>query len=147
MWAFGPFSEIGYLATIATRISQVNNKVVGMTTMTPLSERRQMRKNRPYLECPRFEKCSENCCPLDPEAESRVSLPGDPETKCNARISTRKSIAAKYGLPNRGMSEKEIRRERLSKAKKAWWASLPEEEKQRRLANLKPRQKVPVEAC
>jgi hypothetical protein len=52
---------------------------------------------KPYKECPRFEECSVNHCPLDPEAESRVSLPGDPETKCNARISTRKSIAAKYG--------------------------------------------------
>ena len=97
---------------------------------------------QPYKECPRFEECSVNHCPLDPEAESRVSLPGDSETKCNARITTRKKIALEYGLLNRGMTEKEIRRERLSKAKKAWWHSLPEEEKQRLLANLKPRKKV-----
>ena len=99
---------------------------------------------KPYKECPSFEGCSVNHCPLDPEAESRVSLPGDPETKCNARISTRKSIAAKYGLANEGMTKRELRRKKRSKAKKAWWESLPEEEKQRLLANLKPRPKVPA---
>jgi hypothetical protein len=112
-----------------------------------LAQRKLKKKNRPYLECPRFESCSVNHCPLDPKAAIRVSLPSDHETKCKARITARKEIALKYGLSNRGMIEKEIRRERLSKAKKAWWASLPEKEKQRRLANLKPRQKVPAEAC
>ena len=102
---------------------------------------------KPYKECPRFETCSVNHCSLDPKAANRVSLQDDPENECKARITTRKEIALKYGLLNRGMTEKEIRRERLSKAKKAWWASLPEEEKQRRLANLKPRKKVPAEAC
>jgi hypothetical protein len=111
------------------------------------AQRKLKKKNRPHLECPRFESCSVNHCPLDPEAESRVSLPGDPETKCNARISTRKSIAAKYSLANKGMTERELRRMKRSKAKKAWWESLPEEEKQRRLANLKLRQKVADEAC
>jgi len=100
----------------------------------------------PYKDCPRFEKCSVNCCPLDIEARSRVSLPDDPDTECRARIVTRKLIALKYGLMNKGMTEKEIIRERRSKARKAWWNSLPEEEKQRRLANLKPCQKVPAEA-
>ena len=112
-----------------------------------IAQRKLKKKNRLYLECPRFEECSVNHCPLDAEAESKVSLPDDPEIECKARITTRKEIALKYGLPNRGMTERELTRERRSKAKKAWWKSLPEEEKQRRLANLKPRQKVPVEAC
>ena len=101
----------------------------------------------PYKECPRFEQCSVNRCPLDMEAQNRVSLPGDPDTECRARITTRKKIALKYGLLNKGMTQKEIRRERRSEAKKAWWKSLPEEEKQRRLANLKTRQKVTDEPC
>ena len=101
-----------------------------------------MKTNKPYLECPRFEKCSVNHCPLDLKKENRPSLPEDPENECKARITTRKEIALKHGLLNRGMTEKEIRRQQRSKAKKAWWASLPEEEKQRLLANLKPRQKV-----
>ena len=66
---------------------------------------------KPYLECPRFGECSVNCCPLDPKAESRPSLPEDAESECKARISTRKTIALKYGLPNRGMTEKELKRE------------------------------------
>ena len=123
------------------------NNIVGMVTMTARDERKQMQTNRPYRECPRFESCSVNHCPLDPKAENRVSLPDDPETECKGRITTRKEIALKYSLLNRGMTEKEIRREQRSKAKKAWWESLPEEEKQRRLANLKPRQKVPAEPC
>lgn len=102
---------------------------------------------KPYLECPRFGECSVNCCPLDPKAESRPSLPEDAESECKARISTRKTIALKYGLPNRGMTEKELKRERRSKAKKAWWESLPGEEKRRRLANLKPAKKVADEPC
>ena len=47
----------------------------------------------------------------------------------------------------RNMTKKEIRRERRSEAKKAWWKSLPEEDKQRRLANLKPRKKSTDEPC
>jgi hypothetical protein len=97
---------------------------------------------KPYKDCPRFEECSVNHCPLDPQAAIRVSLPDDAETECKARISTRKQIALKHGLPNRGMTKRELTRERRSKAKKAWWASLPEEEKQRRLANLKPHKKT-----
>jgi hypothetical protein len=102
---------------------------------------------KPYKECPRFEKCSVNRCPLDIEAQNRISLPDDPDTECRARIVTRKKIALKYGLLNKGMTQKEIRRERRSEEKKTWWNSLPEEEKQKRLANLKPRQKIPAEPC
>jgi len=101
----------------------------------------------PYKECPRFEKCSVNRCPMDLKAEKRPSLSDDPDTECKARISTRKEIAVKYGLLNKGMTEREIKRERRSKAQKAWWNSLPEEEKERRLANLKPNRKVADEPC
>jgi hypothetical protein len=113
-----------------------------MMPIIETTKKNRMYANRPYLECPRFESCSVNHCPLDPKAAIRVSLPDDPEKKCKARITLRKEIALKYGLSNRGMTERELTRERRSKAKKAWWASLPEEEKQKRLANLKPRQKV-----
>jgi len=109
--------------------------------------RKEEAEMEPYKDCPRFEKCSVNRCPLDIEAKNRVSLPDDPDTECKARIVTRKLIALKSGLVNKGMTENEIIRERRSKAKKAWWNSLPEEEKQRRLANLKPRKKVPAEPC
>ncbi len=118
-----------------------------MRTEKGSDKRKRKKRNKPYLECPSFESCNVNHCPLDPEASNRVSLPGDPETKCKARITTRKEIALKYGLLNRGMTKRELTREQRSKAKKTWWASLPEEEKQRRLVNLKPRQKVPAEAC
>jgi hypothetical protein len=108
---------------------------------------KEEREMKPYNQCPHFEECGVNHCPLDPKAVIRISLPDDTETECKARISTRKEIALEYGLLNKGMTEKEIKRERRSKAKKAWWASLPEEEKQRRLANLKRRQKTPAKAC
>lgn len=61
-----------------------------------------------YLECPSFESCSVNDCPLaDGTFES---LPEDPETECKARISTRQRIAAKYNLSNGGLTHKEVKR-------------------------------------
>ena len=96
-----------------------------------------MTATKPYHECPRFEECSVNRCPLDPEGAGRVSLPDDPEVRCKARLSTRMRIAAKYDLPNRGKTDQELSRERRSDQKKAWWASLSGEEKTKRLARLK----------
>ena len=89
----------------------------------------------PYLECPQFEGCSVNDCPL---ADGQFSnLPIDAETECKARISTRQAIGTKHGLTNGGLTHKELKREE----RRARWNALPEEEKQKRLAGLKPFQK------
>lgn len=96
-----------------------------------------MELTKPYQECPEFENCSVNKCPLDSEAADRVSLPEDPEARCKARISTRTAIAIKYHLPNKGMTERELRRDERSRRTRAWWDSLPEEERQRLTAGLK----------
>jgi len=104
-----------------------------------------MVKVEPYpRKCPSFEKCSVNRCPIDLATPERVILPDDPETRCRAKISTRRKIATQYSLPNKGMTERELKREKRSKEKKAWWNALPEEEKRRRVANLKPRRKMAV---
>ena len=92
---------------------------------------------KPYHECPEFKECSVNGCPLDPEPAGRVSLPEDPEPRCKARISTRVEIGTKYHLPNKGMTERELRRDERSRRTRAWWDSLPEEERQRHAARLK----------
>jgi len=41
----------------------------------------------PYLDWPRFEKCSVNVCPLDPKMQEKEQLPG--ETGCPMRKSVR----------------------------------------------------------
>ena len=88
-----------------------------------------------YLDCPQFELCSVNDCPL---ADGFFQcLPEDPETECKARISTRQAIAKKYNLSNGGLTRREILREKRRQASKARWDALPEEEKQKRIANLK----------
>jgi hypothetical protein len=60
----------------------------------------------PYSECPKFDVCSSNKCPLDPNLRDRIILPG--EDKCTARKSTRVRIAAKYPelLPYQGLTSR-----------------------------------------
>lgn len=88
-----------------------------------------------YLECPQFDSCSVNGCPL---ADSQfTNLPDDPERECRARTSTRQAIAEKHNLSNGGLTRREILREKRRQASKAMWDALPEEEKQKRIANLK----------
>jgi len=65
------------------------------------------------------------------------SLPEESVTQCKARISTRQAIAKKYNLCNGGLTRREILREKRREASKARWDALPEEEKQKRIANLK----------
>lgn len=76
----------------------------------------------PYQECPRYDSCSCNVCPLDPEAAARIALPG--EEACRAQRTTREAIAARYPalIPMRGLLPREIRRD----ARKAAWNDLPE---------------------
>ena len=85
-----------------------------------------------FKECPSFDSCSVNDCPMADGAYT--SFPNDPEIKCIARISSRQDIAAKHNLSNGGLTTREQKRER----RRAIWAALAEEEKQRRLAGLKP---------
>ncbi|MFW9940368.1 MAG: hypothetical protein ACFFFT_04955 [Candidatus Thorarchaeota archaeon] len=89
---------------------------------------------KPYLECPRFDFCSVNACPLD--SQNRESIPDDPETECKSLLFIRKRIAEKYNLPNHGMTEKEMIRERRRIAAKKRWENLSDEEKHKRMSNL-----------
>jgi len=61
----------------------------------------------PYAECPNFNKCNCNKCPLDPGIEERIKLPDD--EKCRAEKSTRMRIGAKYPqlLKYQGLTKKE----------------------------------------
>ena len=73
----------------------------------------------PYHECPSFERCSCNNCPLDPDAsvvggEYRFGLPG--EDKCRAYKPTRIRIGSKYPhiLKYKGLTSREYQ------SKKQW---------------------------
>jgi len=63
-------------------------------------------------QCPRWDRCSANCCPLDPMARDRKAQPDDPERRCKSRWEARLKIgeaAAKAGakLPWGGLTEAE----------------------------------------
>jgi hypothetical protein len=88
-----------------------------------------------YHECPNFDSCSVNACPL--AGEGFESLPDDPETECTAKLSTRQRIATKYGLPNEGMTNKELISRSRSLRAKAQWKSLSSAERYRRMAGLR----------
>lgn len=92
----------------------------------------------PFERCPQFESCSAPRCPLDPDADGRDALPGEP--KCLARRSTRLAIAADYPelLPLRGLTHHELVRESRSIAAKSRWQNMSEESRAKRLANLRP---------
>ena len=70
----------------------------------------------PSRACPRYETCSVNACPLDPENRIRASDPGDRETKCPLGKRARRSIfaslppAAQARLPYGGLFEAEAKR-------------------------------------
>ena len=66
----------------------------------------------PYEECPSFEACSCNNCPLDPEASTvggKEHLRFKNEAKCKAYKPTRKRIGQKYShlLKYQGLTSKE----------------------------------------
>ena len=76
---------------------------------------------KPFEECPQFNTCSCNVCPLDPDMDEKFTLPG--EEKCKAHKPTRLKIGTKYGLPKKGLRGREFsgkqRWEGLSPEKKA----------------------------
>jgi hypothetical protein len=67
-------------------------------------------------ECPRFNTCSVNNCPLDPHPNHSA----DQQTKCKMEKSVRQRIAAKYHgqLANGGLTAREAAGARI-------YASLP----------------------
>jgi len=89
-----------------------------------------MKEIQPYKECPRFDWCSSNKCPLDPDLDKRVVLPDDP--KCTAFKSIRMKIAANYPvlLPRQGLTKYEW------KAKKTWATMDPAKKEKIKAAGL-----------
>jgi hypothetical protein len=90
----------------------------------------------PYLSCPRFECCSANDCPLDPESAMhggpRQSVLG--EETCRAHRAVRERVAAAHGLP---LGFALLPHERERDAHRARWMALPPEVRERRTAGLR----------
>jgi hypothetical protein len=84
--------------------------------------------NAPYTECPRFDRCSVNVCPLDPDIRLRNRLPGEPRCTLWKWIRTR--IGTKYVdvLPLGGLTSRE------AAGKRAWERLAPEEQERLRAA-------------
>lgn len=63
--------------------------------------------NQPYHECPSFERCSCNFCPLDPDLRDKTAEKR--EETCKATKPTRHRIALKYPelLPMQGFTARE----------------------------------------
>lgn len=84
-------------------------------------------------ECPRFEFCQLNRCPLDvnyPKLENDISDPAiQKKQKCLAK-SIRKRIGLKWKLKNKGMTPREITSQKN-------WDNLPEDVKKARIDKLK----------
>ena len=81
---------------------------------------------QPFESCPRFDKCSVNVCPLDPDQHLRNRLSGEP--KCTMAKSVRTRIGAEYHgvLPNGGETG-------LEAAGRRRWEAMPEAEKAARI--------------
>ena len=61
---------------------------------------------QPYDECPRFNRCSVNNCPLS-FSYPLFKYPEDRETRCSLAKSIRVRIGSKYELKYQGMTAKE----------------------------------------
>jgi len=61
-----------------------------------------------YKQCHRWQKCSVNDCPLDPDQDDRKSLKIDPEQKCKSKKWRRLKIAKDSDLPRRGLTRREF---------------------------------------
>ncbi len=86
----------------------------------------------PPSECPRYDRCSVNLCPLDPEMESRTVHEEDKEQKCPMEKRVRLRIGSKYPdlLPLGGLTAREH-------SAKARWDSMSPAEKANRIAKAK----------
>jgi len=78
----------------------------------------------PPKECPRYDKCSVNSCPLDPEQAIHKPDPGDRDRKCPMEKGVRSRIGKKYPdlLPLLGLKPREHAGAML-------WANTPGAEK------------------
>ena len=99
------------------RCAEKKNKHVGELV-------REQLLAQPFYECPQFDSCSCNKCPLDPEYKNMIALPG--EERCKAQKPTRMKIGEKYQsvLPLKGLTCRE------SQGKKIWDRKTPTEKKQ-----------------
>jgi len=79
----------------------------------------------PCEDCPRYERCSVNNCPLHPEYPNLYTAPGDFEKRCTLGKARRLRIASRYPgvLKLGGKTRGEIRAER------AWSSRSPEAQK------------------
>lgn len=86
----------------------------------------------PYLECPRFSKCSVNNCPLHPGYPTLYTDPEDKETVCKLGKTYRVRIAEKYPdtLQMDGLTKREY-------ASKMAWVNRPHHERVEHLNRLK----------
>lgn len=68
-----------------------------------------MSEQRPFEECPRYERCSVNSCPLDPEQEDHTVHKLDKEQKCPMEKRVRVRIGSQYPevLSRGGMTVRE----------------------------------------
>lgn len=85
---------------------------------TSASQRGKENTLSPYHQCPRFNICSANVCPLDPDKRQRNFIPG--ESVCTLA----KSIRLKLGesLPWKGLTSREL-------AGRKTWENLLENQK------------------
>ena len=70
-------------------------------------------KNDLMLQCPRFDFCNVNHCPLDIERDIHSSDTTDPSRKCGLSQNKRKMIGEK--LPMRGMSVQEYHLDKVNR--------------------------------
>ena len=63
----------------------------------------------PMRECPRYQACSVNHCPLDPEQDQHLAHPDDAQRKCPMEKNVRRRIGQKYPdlLPLLGLTASE----------------------------------------
>ena len=85
--------------------------------------------NKPYRECPRFEKCNTNNCPLDKFYPQRSMDTEDKEQRCTMEKNVRLRIAEKFPgvLKYAGYSQREF------SAKLAYDHLTPEQKEQKRI--------------
>ena len=80
----------------------------------------------PSRDCPKFNRCGVNKCPLHPHYQTLDAAPGDAETKCGLSKRKRQAISSGHPgvLPFDGLTGKEYRGARA-------WASRSEDDKRR----------------
>jgi hypothetical protein len=94
----------------------------------------------PFHWCPKFEKCSANRCPFDPEIGGRTTLRGEEKSRLakirRMRLWEGLPEEKKSLLPYRGMFKKEF---------SGWkrWQNMPEAEREAKKAVLRARIEKP----